>query len=146
MTSQVTIAVVVLAIVLLSFACLAMYYQLRLRGHRGWPRQDFIEHFSAAGVSPSISAAVYDYYAGLAVWRSFGVSPEDNLERVFGHSPEELLDDLEPILRKLKLRTPNNPTKSDWPYTTVTDMVRLVDWISRNQNPYGPKTQSDPFC
>ena len=133
MMSQATIAIVVGVIVLLSFASLAIYYQLRLRGHRGWPRQDFVEHFSAAGVSPGISAAVYDYYAGLAVWRRFGVSPDDNLERVFGHSPEELLDDLEPILRKLNLGIPDDPDKADWPYTTVTDMVRLVDWISRNQ-------------
>lgn len=134
MLSQATIAIVVGAIVLLSFASMAIYYQLRLRGHGGWPRQDFVEHFSIAGVSPGISAAVYDYYVGLAAWRTFGVSPDDSLEIVFGHSSEELLDDLEPILRKLNLRMPNNPDKAEWPYTTVTDMVRLVDWISRNQS------------
>ncbi len=131
--SQLTIAVVVALIVLLSFASLAFYYQLRLRGHRGWSRQAFVEHFSTARISPDISAAVYDYYAGLAVWRRFGVSPEDNLERVLGHSPEELQDDLEPILKKLNLSIPRDPGKSDWPYATVADMVRIVDWISRNQ-------------
>jgi hypothetical protein len=124
-----------LAAALVVVCAAVMLYQWRLRSHRGLDRNSFVEHFARIDASPDVAGAVYDYYRGLSVWRTFQISPEDNLEDVFRHAPEELELALDAILRRLNLSLPLGPelTARDRKQETVSDVVMLVDWIAKHQ-------------
>ena len=108
-------------------------YQLRLRRHRGMPRESFIDHFIAQGIPGEIAAAVFDYYKRESFWRRFQAAPEDVLQTVFGRSRDDLEFDLERILRILQPDIPMPRTAVLYGYSggfeTVEDVVKLVDWI-----------------
>lgn len=111
-------------------------FQVRLRSHNGVDRNSFMEHFARLGVAPDIAGAVYDHYRGVAVWRSFRLSPDDDLEGVFGHSPEEMDSSLDAILHKLRLTLPPPSTlrENDRQLTKVADVVNFVAWVRKHKS------------
>jgi hypothetical protein len=133
-TGEVLIALVLLAI----FAILAcwVHYQLRLRSHQGMDRHSFVAHFVRLGVTPGIAGGVYDYYRSVVVWRNFSVSPDDDLDAVFGHVPEETASSLDAVLAKLQLTLPATSVlrEHDRKLQTVSDVVNLVAWIEKHQD------------
>jgi ferredoxin len=125
------------ALVLVVLAVLAywMRFQLRLRWHSGIDRESFIGHFACLGVAPDIAGAVYDHYRGVAVWRSFRLSPDDDLQGVFGHTPEEMDSSLDAILSKLSLTLPPPSIlrEHDRKLTKIADVVNFVAWVGNHQ-------------
>lgn len=111
-------------------------FQVRLRSHDGVHRKSFMEHFARLGVAPDIAGAVYDHYRGVAVWRRFRLSPDDDLEGVFGHAPEEMDSSLDAILRELRLTLPPPSTlrENDRKLTKVADVVNFVAWVGKHQS------------
>lgn len=127
-------------IILLVLAVLGVFSywirsQLRLRSHNGIDRKSFIEHFVRLGVASETAGAVYDHYRREAVWRSFRLAPDDNLEDVFGHTPEEMGSSLDAILTELRLNLPpaSELVDQDRKLTTVADVVSFVAWAGRHQ-------------
>ncbi len=127
-------------VISLVFAVLGVFaywirFQLRLRSHNGIDRKSFIEHFVRLGVPSETAGAVYDFYRRGAVWRRFRLAPDDDLEGVFGHTPEEMDSSLDAILAELHLNLP--PTSDlldqDRKLTTVADVVNFVAWVGRHQ-------------
>lgn len=111
-------------------------FQLRLRSHGGVERKSFVEHFARLDVASDIAGAVYDHYRGVAVWRSFRLSPDDDLEGVFGHAPEEMESSLDAILRELRLTLPPPSIlrENDRKLTKVADVVNFVAWVGEHQS------------
>jgi hypothetical protein len=129
-----------LVIVLVALAVSAvlahkLYYQWRFRSHQGIGRVAFQTQFAQIGIADEVSGAVYDYYKSLAVWSAFEVSASDDLERTYGHAPEELDSSLDVILGRLKLSLPPDSVlaEQDRVHKTVADVVRLVAWIADHQ-------------
>ena len=135
MTTPSKLLVISLVIAVLGIVVYWIRFQLRLRAHNGIDRQFFIEHFARLGVAHDIAGAVYDHYRGVAVWRSFRVSPNDDLEGVFGHAPEEMDSSLDAILSELRLSPPPASILRDQnrTLTTVADVVDFVAWIGKHQ-------------
>ena len=136
MTGLATLLVLAIVLAVLAVAAYWIRFQLRLRSHKGMDKTSFVDHFARGGVTPDIAAAVYDHYRGVAVWQDFRLSPEDDLEQVFGHAPEEMDASLDAILRKLHLSLPPPAVvqSQDRKLTTVADVVSLVAWIGSHQD------------
>jgi hypothetical protein len=125
------------ALVLAVLAVLAhwMRFQLRLRFHSGIERESFIAHFVRLDIAPNIAGAVYDHYRGVAVWRSFRLSPDDDLQGVFGQAPEEMDSSVDSILSELNLILPPRSILRDHDrkLTRVADVVAFVAWVGNHQ-------------
>lgn len=136
MTAIGYILVAIIALAVLSVAAYWLRYQWRLRSHQGLDRRLFVEHFARLGIDTEIAATVYDCYKSLVVWRTFQISPNDDLDAVFGHAPEEMDSSLDAILGKLHLSLPPRSLlrERDQKQSTIADVVHLVAWIAEHQS------------
>src|SRR5437868_3586657 len=105
--------------------------QVRLAGHRGVPRHEFIEEFSRIEVPSEISSAVYDYYKSLSISKNFGVSPDTSYERVLHMVHDDIDDDAELLVKTLNMEMPIEPILQEWTteIKSLRDMVLWLDWI-----------------
>lgn len=83
-----------------------VHFQWRLRKHRGMSRASFITYFVEHGFKAEIAAAVFDYYRSKAIWRTFGISPEDKIAVLFNQEGDDTDDDLLRMLKKFGLVMP----------------------------------------
>ena len=135
MTSLGTLLIGSLVIAVVGVLVFWIRFQVRLRSHNGVDRKSFTEHFARLGVAPDIAGAVYDHYRCVAVWRSFRLSPDDDLEGVFGHAPEEMESSLDAILSELRLTLPPPSIlrENDRKLAKVADVVDFVAWVGKHQ-------------
>jgi hypothetical protein len=103
----------------------------RLRRHKGIGLAAFIEYFQARNISPNVSAAVYDHFRHLGVFKSFQPAPADQLGGIYGIAYEDVDDSLMQILAALHLGTPSNSNLMTWPkpLDTLEDVVNWVSWV-----------------
>lgn len=136
MTSSGALLIIVLVLAVLAVFTYWIRFQLRLRAHDGIDRQSFVAHFVRLGVASDVAGVVYDYYRSVAVWHHFRLSPEDGLEGVFGHAPEEMDSSLDAILSELRLGLPPGSVlqEQDRKLSTIADVVNLVAWIGKHQS------------
>lgn len=129
----------------------------RLRKHHGVPREEFIRAFVDANVPDEIPAAVYDFYKRGALFKEFGVAPDDSYELVLEEGEEEIEDDARFLMKELGLKPPSEEVRAQWsermlasrrksfdpppldsgrwmqPIQTVRDMVLWLNWIHEHQ-------------
>jgi len=74
---------------------------LRMRKHRGVPREEFIRAFSGLDVPTEIPEAVHDYYKRMVMFKNFGVAPDDTFEELH-KGDEDIDDDGRYLLKKLR--------------------------------------------
>lgn len=118
----------------------AIYYQIKLANRKGgWTREAFVEEFQQLGVAASLAQAVYDYYQKHSVLRSFRVGPDDDLDRFYDASHEEIDEAAEELSAALGIRLPNESVLREWPnpIRTVRDVVMWLDWVSKRSNSVG---------
>jgi hypothetical protein len=122
-----------------AFVALAAFsvclHALRLRRHAGLSRADFVAHFAAAGVVPEVSAAVYDHFRRLGIWRSFSPSPSDRLDDTYKTVDEDVMQNLQQILDALGFEMPNSRILGQWkcPVQTLADVVNWVNWVKATE-------------
>lgn len=111
-------------------------FQWVLRKHHGMSKASFLAYFAERGVGDKIASAVYDYYRSRAIWRTFGVAPEDEIAKLFNQDEDDIEDDFTSVLKKLGLEVPYD---SAWdargrsPVRTVEDLVHVLAWAANNQ-------------
>jgi hypothetical protein len=118
-------------------------YQLKLRKHPGMSRASFLAYFAERGFPAEIAAAVYDYYRSKAIWRTFGISPEDKIAELFNQAEDDVSEDFVHVLEKLSLSMPSDEAwdaRGEPPARTVADLVRALAWAGHNQ-PNGPRAR-----
>lgn len=128
------LAGVVLAVLIFN-ACV----QLRLRNHRGLTRNEFVTYFVKNGANPELVGPIYDYYRSYAIWRRFTIAPTDAIETLLHIDSEFFEEDFIAILDRVGLQMPPDEAWDRWsgqPVKTIEDMVKAVEWASRNQ-PFG---------
>lgn len=111
-------------------------YQRRLRKHQDMPRDSFLAYFADRGISAEVAAAVYDYYGSKAVWKTFGVSPGDEIAVLFNQEGDDTEEDFTQILKKLGLEMPYDSAweaRNEPLMRTVEDLVRALVWAGQNQ-------------
>lgn len=127
---------IVLVIVVVSFIY-SRQRERRLEGYSGLAREQFVEHFSAQGIPPSISEAVYDMFKKKVRSQNFRPSPEMSIEGVFEQLGEDTDDDAHHILKVLGMPEPSEEMLERWKghgVETVSDLVVWTDWVRRQQN------------
>ncbi len=107
--------------------------QLRLLRHHGVLRDEFVRCLSVEGVSAEVSGVVYDFYKARAIWKSFGISPEDTYEGTFLEGTEEIRDDAEALLRELGIFELPDFDPKRIPIRNIRDMVMWLDFECRRE-------------
>ncbi|MBV8206878.1 MAG: hypothetical protein JO041_08800 [Acidobacteria bacterium] len=111
-------------------------FQWELRKHKGMSRASFLAYFTERGISADVAAAVYDYYRSQAIWRTFGISPQDEIAKLFNQDEDDFENDFEVILKRLGLSVPADEAwdaRKEPPVKTAEDFVRVVAWASQHQ-------------
>lgn len=110
-----------------------------LKQHAGVSRDEFIQYFEPALITPEVSGAVYDHFQKLGVRKGFMPAITDSLEGVYKTSGEDVEDNLSDILQRLGYEMPHSGILAEWagPIETVEDVVRFVGWVRTRQSPSG---------
>jgi hypothetical protein len=111
-------------------------FQWKLRKHHGISRASFLAYFVERGVEAKVAAAVYDHYRSYAIWKSFSISPDDEIAVLFNQEGDDTDADLARIVKKLGLEMPSEEAwdaRSEPPMKTVDDLIHAVVWAGRNQ-------------
>ena len=109
----------------------------RLKDHVGMTRDEFLAQFQATGIAAAIAAAVYDQFQKLGTWKEFMPSPGDSLEKTYKTVDEDVEENLNEILQRLRFEMPHSGDLQEWDerLETLSDVVRWVDWVRTKQNP-----------
>jgi len=132
----VKIALSLLGALALVVALWNVAFQWRLQRHHGMSRDAFLAYFAERGVGVEAAAAIYDYYRPRAIWRNFGISPQDEIAVLFNQEGDDTDDDLMRILKNLGLSMPSDEA---WEargiplLKTAEDLVRVVAWAAEVQ-------------
>jgi hypothetical protein len=116
------------------------FQQYRLKSSRtGQDRSTFIRYFVVEGVPEAVSVAVYRYFQKLQWVNNFPVSPEDNIEQVYGLQDEDLTEAIVEIAQSCRYPIPpeSSPIWSQAYIFTIEDLVRFVFSLS-GSNPDSP--------
>lgn len=130
------IALGLLGILVVVVALWNVEFQWRLRRHHGMTRDVFLAYFAERGVKAEVAGAVYDYYRSKAVWRTFGVAPEDDVAKLFNQAEDDLEVDFTTLLKRLGLEIPSDEAWATWkepPAKTVGDLVHVLAWAAQTQ-------------
>lgn len=127
-------------IIVVSVVAWVVTDQVRLRRKRGLSREEFVATFRKEGIDDAVPGLVYDHYSSFAVGGRYAVSPDDSYEDVLHEGAEDIDDDAEHLLKRLRLQLPSESARREWspPLRTVRDMVLWLDWIRRRQESNGP--------
>jgi hypothetical protein len=108
-------------------------YRLK-RSRKGQNRQSFVRYFVVEGISEALVMEVYRYLQKLQWVKSFPVSPEDNLEQVYGLRDEDLTEAIVEIVKVCRVPLPpdNSPLWIQAHIFTVEDLIRFVDFLRQS--------------
>jgi hypothetical protein len=102
-------------------------YRLK-RDRRGQDRDSFVRYFVVEGIPEAVSVAVYRYFQKLQMVKNFPVSPEDNIEQVYGLQDEDLTEAIVDIAQICRFPVPpdTSPIWNQAYIFSVEDLVRFV--------------------
>ncbi|MCU0568950.1 MAG: hypothetical protein MUF49_20420 [Oculatellaceae cyanobacterium Prado106] len=105
------------------------------RQRQGQSLESFLRYFVVDDIPETLAAEVYRYFQKLQQVRNFPVSPEDDIEKVYGLRDENLLDAIAEIAQNCRYPVPpdNDPIWGQALIVTIEDLVRFVDLL-RPQN------------
>jgi len=108
-------------------------YQLK-RSRKGQNRQSFVRYFVVEGIPEALVIEVYRYLQKLQLVKGFPVSPEDNLEQVYGLRDEDLTEAIVNIVRLCNIPIPpeNSPLWIQAHIFSVEDLIRFIDFLSQS--------------
>jgi hypothetical protein len=102
-------------------------YRLK-RSRKGQDRQGFVRYFVVEGIPEAVTIEVYRYLQKLQMVKGFPVSPEDNLEQVYGLQDEDLTEAIVEIAQICRVPIPpdNAPIWSQAHIFSVEDLIRFI--------------------
>lgn len=103
-------------------------YRLK-RNRRGQDRQSFVRYFVVEGIPEALVIEVYRYLQKLQMVKKFPVSPEDNLQQIYGLQDEDLTEAIVEIAKVCRTPLPpeNSPVWIQAYIFSVEDLVRFID-------------------
>lgn len=109
--------------------------QLKMRGHRGVSRAQFLAAFADTPIPHEIPAAVYDYYKAEVVFKEYSVSPDDDYDNTLSKGDEDIDDDARLLLKRLGFKVPPEyaSARAEFPIRTLRDMVHWLNWVRTHQ-------------
>jgi hypothetical protein len=108
-------------------------YRLK-RSRKGQNRQSFVRYFIVEGIPEAIAIEVYRYLQKLQWVKGFPVSPEDNMEQVYGLQDEDLTEAIVEIAKICRVTIPpaNSPLWTQAHIFSVEDLIRFVDFLRQS--------------
>jgi hypothetical protein len=106
------------------------FQQYRLkRSRKGQDRQSFVRYFVVEGIPEALPIEVYRYLQKLQMVKRFPVSPEDNLEQVYGLQDEDLTEAIVEIAQICRTPIPpdSSPIWSQAHIFSVEELIRFID-------------------
>jgi hypothetical protein len=106
------------------------FQQYRLkRSRKGQDRQSFVRYFVVEGIPEALTIEVYRYLQKLQMVKGFPVSPEDNLEQIYGLQDEDLTEAIVEIAQICRTPIPpdGSPIWSQAHIFSVEDLIRFID-------------------
>lgn len=105
-------------------------YRLK-RSRKGQNRQSFVRYFVVEGIPEALATEVYRYLQKLQLVKGFPVSPEDDLERVYGLRDENLTEAIVDIVKVCRIPIPpeNSPLWVQAHIFSVEDLIRFIDFL-----------------
>ncbi|MBW4518014.1 MAG: hypothetical protein KME11_22665 [Timaviella obliquedivisa GSE-PSE-MK23-08B] len=113
------------------------FQQYRLkRSRKGQNRQSFVRYFIVEGIPEAIAIEVYRYLQKLQLVKNFPVSPEDNIEQVYGLQDEDLTEAIVAIAQICRVPIPpeNSPLWSQAHVFSVEDLIRFIDFLRQSNS------------
>ncbi|NJR40376.1 MAG: DUF908 domain-containing protein [Leptolyngbyaceae cyanobacterium CSU_1_4] len=110
-------------------------YRLK-RSRKGQNRQSFVRYFIVEGIPETIAVEVYRYLQKLQLVKSFPVSPEDDMQQIYGLQDEDLTEAIVAIAHICRVPIPpeNSPLWAQAQVFSVEDLIRFIDFL-RLSNP-----------
>jgi hypothetical protein len=111
------------------------FKQYRLKRQRkGQDRNTFIRYFVVEGIPEAVIVAVYRYFQKLQWVKNFPVSPEDNIEEVYGLRDEDLTEAIVEIAQTCRYSIPpeNSPVWSQAYIFSIEDLIRFIYSLSES--------------
>ncbi len=108
-------------------------YQLK-RSRKGQNRQSFVRYFVVEGIPEALAIEVYRYLQKLQMVKGFPVSPEDNMEHIYGLQDEDLTEAIVEIARICRVFVPpeNSPLWNQAHIFSVEDLIRFIDFLRQS--------------
>lgn len=108
-------------------------YRLK-RSRKGQSRQSFVRYFVVEGIPEALVIEVYRYLQKLQLVKGFPVSPEDNMEHVYGLQDEDLTEAIVKIAQICRVPIPpdNSPLWAQAHIFSVEDLIRFVDFLRQS--------------
>ena len=105
-------------------------YQLK-RSRKGQKRESFVRYFIVEGIPEALAVEVYRYLQKLQLVKGFPVSPEDNMEQVYGLRDEDLTEAIVEIAKVCRVPIPaeNSPLWTQAYIFSVEDLIRFIDFL-----------------
>jgi hypothetical protein len=103
-------------------------YRLK-RSRKGQDRQSFVRYFVVEGIPEALAIEVYRYLQKLQMVKGFPVSPEDDMENIYGLQDEDLTAAILEIAKICRTPIPpeNSPLWSQAHVFSVEDLIRFID-------------------
>jgi hypothetical protein len=108
-------------------------YRLK-RSRRGQDRHSFARYFVVEGIPEALVIEVYRYLQKLQLVRGFPVSPEDNIEHIYGLQDEDLTEAIVEIAQICRIPIPpgNSPVWMQAYIFSVEDLIRFIDVLRQS--------------
>jgi hypothetical protein len=105
-------------------------YRLK-RSRKGQDRQSFVRYFIVEGIPEALVIEVYRYLQKLQWVKGFPVSPEDDMEQVYGLQDEDLTEAIIEIAKICRVPIPpaNSPLWNQAHIFSVEDLIRFIDFL-----------------
>lgn len=108
-------------------------YQLK-RSRKGQNRQSFVRYFVVEGIPEALVIEVYRYLQKLQMVKGFPVSPEDDMQHVYGLQDEDLTEAIIEIAQICRVPVPpeNSPLWTQAHIFSVEDLIRFIDFLRQS--------------
>lgn len=111
------------------------FKQYRLKQSRkGQDRQSFVRYFIVEGIPEALVIEVYRYLQKLQWVKGFPVSPEDDMEQVYGLQDEDLTEAIVEIAKICRVPIPpaNSSLWNQAHIFSVEDLIRFIDFLRQS--------------
>lgn len=96
------------------------------RSRRRMTVSEFVEYFSASGISPIVATVVYDHLSNLPWMRNFPIQPADSLAEIYRLTGQELIDACVAVAARAGRGISVSQSKESIGLETVEDLTRFV--------------------